>query len=253
MVMKRNGSIPQLQARQAYSTVMMQAQTQPERDYGKMVLDLTPNYMFESDRLPARIACIVPWVKIFCLLRNPIERARSQYDMKLRFVKQRSENDNTNQFGNPLPTFDEYVRHDIAALFETGVLQDWSVVDFDAFFESPAAVEAWRTYLNSGLNAPVGMGLYAMQLKPFLGLPNPFFAIRSEDLSQDTDATYQQVLAFLGLLPYHLKVYPLVNNARRQQTTKLSNTTEQLLQEVFAPFNRKLGDLLGTKWEKVWT
>jgi hypothetical protein len=69
-------------------------------------------------------------------------------------------------------------------------------VDFDEFFDSPAAVEAWRTYLNSGLNAPVGMGLYAMQLKPFLDLPNPFFAIRSEDLSQATDATYQQVLAF---------------------------------------------------------
>jgi hypothetical protein len=91
--------------------------------------------------------------------------------MKLRFVKQRNENDNTNQFGNPLPTFHEYVRRDIAALFKTGVLQDWSVVDFDSFFESPAAVEAWRTYLNSGLNAPVGMGLYAMQLKPFLDLP----------------------------------------------------------------------------------
>jgi hypothetical protein len=93
-----------------------------------------------------------------------------------------------------------------------------------------------------------------MQLKPFLDLPNLFFAIRSEDLSQDTNATYQQeVLALLGLLPYHLKVYPVANNARCQQTTELSNTTKQLLQEVFAPFNRKLGDLLGRKWEKVWT
>jgi hypothetical protein len=45
LVVKRNGSIPQLQGRQAYSTVMMQAQTQPERDYGKMVLDLMPNYI----------------------------------------------------------------------------------------------------------------------------------------------------------------------------------------------------------------
>jgi hypothetical protein len=41
----------------------------------------------------------------------------------------------------------------------------------DAFFEFSAAVEAWRMYLNSGLNAPVDMGLCAMQLKPFLDLP----------------------------------------------------------------------------------
>jgi hypothetical protein len=55
MVVKQNGSIPQFQAQQAYATVMMHAQTQLEHDYGKLVLDLTPNYMFEGDQSPARI------------------------------------------------------------------------------------------------------------------------------------------------------------------------------------------------------
>jgi hypothetical protein len=45
-------------------------------------------------------------------------------------------------------------------------------------------------FLNCGLNAPVGTGLYALQSKPFWGLPNDFLAIRSENLQDRTNETY---------------------------------------------------------------
>jgi hypothetical protein len=164
-----------------------------------------------------------------------------------------SPNNLFNQYGNPVPTFDEYVQNDIAALEETGVLQDWSTVDFDAFFDSPECWQAWRTYLNSGLNAPVGMGLYALQLKSFLEqLPNnELLVVTSEDLQSRTEQTYNRVLDFLGLERHSLKSYPQANRSGRKH--EMSNETQQVLRQVFEPFNRKLADLLGKEWEGVWT
>jgi hypothetical protein len=131
MVSRAQG-IPRHQARNMYRTTMTRAMKVPRQDATKMILDLTPNYIFQSDRLPARISCVVPWVKLFCLLRHPMDRARSQYDMKLNFVPKGK---TTNLYGKSIPTFDEYVRNDIAALRETGVLQDWTKVDFDDFLD----------------------------------------------------------------------------------------------------------------------
>ncbi len=211
----------------------------------QMILDWTPHYIIESDRIPSRVACIVPWVKLFVLLRNPIDRARSQYDMKREPQRKKG-----NVSGNGMPTFDEYVRYDIDALKETGVIQDWNRIPFDDFWDTPAMWEAWRTYVHSGLNAPVGMGLYALQIKPFLDLPNDFLVIRSEDLQTDTDDTFQKVLEFLGLPHYQLPFYPPSNRAGHRET--VSPTTQALLEEVFEPFNRKLGELLGDEWKDVW-
>lgn len=247
-IVKRNeGIIPRLEARQAYRMLIRKNLKAPliDLDEGKLLLDLTPNYMFENNRLPARIQCVVPWVKLFCLLRNPIDRARSQYDMKLRFVQGRQ-----NKYGNPIPTFEEYIQNDIAALQETGVLQDWTKIDFDEFFDSPEGWHAWDTYLNSGLNAPVGMSLYALQLVQFLKLPNHFLAVTSEDLQTKTLETYKKVLKFLGLRTTSLLASKSINKARRK--SKMSNETHHILQEIFEPYNHKLAELLGNEWEGVW-
>jgi hypothetical protein len=274
--------IPKTKTQIAYGNVMKRA-IRREKDFSsrdkddqypssnnKMILDLTPNYLFYGDRLPQRIQCLVPTAKIFCLLRNPIDRARSQYDMKYQFFINSSHDNttdnNTNRYGNKVPTFDEYIQNDIAALKETGVLQDWNVVDFNAFFDSPAATEAFRTYVNSGLNAPIGMGLYAMQLKPYYddqedfwlldhnnddnNNNNRFLAIPSEQLQHNTTQTYAKVLRFLGLPPLELSRFPQSNRARQKQAV-VSPTTRALLQDVFRPFNKKLVEMLGGEWNHI--
>ena len=42
-------------------------------------IESSPRYLLNSDRLPDMILCTVPWVKLIAILRNPIERAASQY------------------------------------------------------------------------------------------------------------------------------------------------------------------------------
>jgi hypothetical protein len=219
----------------------------------KMVLDMTPNYMLHSDRVPARIACLVPWVRLFVLLRNPIDRASSQYEMKLQMIRNDSQR---NQYGNPVPTFDEFVLNDIAALYETGVFQDWSVVDFETFWNSDESRLAWQTYVHSGLNAPVGMGLYALQLQPFLdmlsslGRSDHFLAIASEDLKENTDETFQRVLNFLEVKPISLEKYPTVYMGRHKH--ELSRTTLNAFRKAIDPYNKKLADILGEDWRDKW-
>lgn len=251
----QHGGIHQQSIRRRYGEVIRNSMRYPLRDRGKMVIDLTPNYFFKSSRVAGRISCLVPWVKLLVLLRNPIERTRSQYDMKLKYT------DRGNRTTR-IPTYAEYIRNDLAALREVGVIQDWSVVDFDTYFESDAMREAWRTYENSGLNAPVGMGLYALQIRPYLELPNDLLVIRSEDLKNDAEATFSRVAKFLGLRSLdkkgmfndknnnHIVFSKNVNSART--VTGIDESIEATLRDVFDPFNRKLAEMLGEEWDGIW-
>jgi hypothetical protein len=249
------GGIPQRWARREYGKLMRTSiMNHPtgQVDAGKMILDMTPNYLFYSDRIPSRISCVLPWAKLMVILRDPIDRARSQYDMKVTMEKNKNRRGKRrNAYGRPIPTFQQYILNDLAALKETGVVQDWSVVDFDTYFESPLMEDAWRAYINSGLNAPIGMGLYALQLKPYLELPNEFLAIQSEKLRTETEETYGQVLDFLGLRRIKLGTFPKINSAGQKKTT-IDKKTRKLLRDTFEPFNRKLGELLGDEWDDVW-
>jgi hypothetical protein len=262
LIKSSSANIPRQVGRNLYHQTLRDGMRQPQsqqqqqqQQHKPMVLDLTPNYMMHSDRVPFRIQCLVPWVKLFVLLRNPIDRARSQYEMKLQMVRPHPK--------HSIPTFDEYVQNDMDALYELGVLQDWTKVDFEEFWNSDKCWKAWQTYIHSGLNAPVGMGLYALQLKPFLDMlstvhpadnsshqKNYFLALDSYDLQHDTDKTFQRVLDFLNLSPMSLKEYPSVNKGRHMH--EISKRTMERFQAAVEPFNQKLADLLGEEWRDKW-
>jgi hypothetical protein len=229
-----------------------------------IAVDMTPNYMLHSDRVPARIQCLVPWVKLFVILRHPIDRARSQYDMKMRVVSGNS----VNQWGNLIRSFDQYVRDDLDALYELGVLQDWTKVKFEEFWKSKDCWKAWQKYIHSGLNAPVGVGLYALQLKPFLDVlqsihgvnaTDYFYAIDNQELRNRPDETFQGLLNFLQLKPFSLEKYKMtINQAGGKKTIEkptheLSPETWRQVQVAIEPYNQKLADLLGAEWRDKWS
>ena len=105
--------------------------------------------------------------------------------------------------------------------------------------------------LFSGLNAPVGMSLYALQIVPFLDfIPREkILVLKSEDLLTRTDETFNRVLDFLGLTQISLQTYRASNKGRG---TAVDTKTRALLKAVFEPFNRKLVELLGDEWNGVW-
>eukprot|EP00980_Cylindrotheca_fusiformis_P025382 scaffold13560_cov161-Cylindrotheca_fusiformis.AAC.2 len=267
-VLLKWGTIPRRVGRNLYHQKLRESMINPhatattknkkkknQQQQHSFVMDWTPNYMLHSDRVPSRIECLVPWVRLLVLLRNPIDRARSQYEMKLAMTNPKRRRH------NPIPTLDEYIVNDLNALEELGVLHDWTKVDFETFWKSADCWKAWEAYIHSGLNAPVGMGLYALQLKPFLDMlaklhpndhwTNYLLALDSHDLQHDTDNTFQRVLQFLNLSPMSLQEYPVVNQGKREHDM-LSHETRIRFEMAIEPFNRKLVELLGDEWQDKW-
>jgi hypothetical protein len=223
-----------------------------QMDASRGVLDATPNYLFPSDRVPQRICCITPWVKLLCLLRNPVDRAFSQYNMQF-----------NRDLANPktrrgFASFEEYIELDLNVLRETGVVQDWSVVDFETFSGSAQELQAWQTYTKLGLNAPVGRGLYAIQLRHWLramdecGKPrSDLLVLKSEEMKVATDEVYAKVLEFLDLKPHHMESYGKVHTTA-YRASGMDPATRETLDDFYRPYNMQLEKVLGQGWAGAW-
>jgi hypothetical protein len=203
-------------------------------------MDDTPRYLFWSDRIPRRLFCVAPWVKLLILLRNPVERAYSHYVFSIY-------EDYTNK-----PTkmqkesFEDWVEHDMAQLELSGVLNE------------PADMKAWKRYLRTmdhQAYAVLGKGLYVIQLRHWFEAMDKIgknrediLILESQNFKDNTQQGYNQVLDFLGLPHYDLK------DTRAKHTglyrDELREDTKKHLEEFFRPFNRELYELLG--WGPVW-
>lgn len=184
------------------------------------------SYLFYP-HTPKRVAGIVPEVKIIVLLRNPVDRAYSQYYHAL-------------ELGQETLSFEEALQCEeerIAGLREK-ILQD-------EFFYSDAYMHL--SYLSRGI--------YADQLQPWMSLfpREQFLILKSEDFYSDPVSTYKRVLAFLNVPEVEPKV-------RKQEYKHYSHNTyfshmdsalRRRLTEYFEPHNARLYDMLGVDfaWE----
>lgn len=217
----------------------------------KMVaLDDSPLYMLWSERIPARILCVSPWTKLLAILRNPIDRAYSHYNMKLN-------SRGAKNLGNVrLPTFEEWIEMDFRLLKETGVIQD--SIPLEQFGGSKEELQAWKDYTRRGSHCPIGRGLYAIQLRHWFqayesagkNISDTFFIIQSEKMKSDSVGIYNQVLEFLELPPFEVEEFKERNKGQYKQ--KMKNETREILQEFFKPYNQELYKLLGKEWEGAW-
>ena len=214
-------------------------------DPNKQALDATPNYLFASDRAFARLLCAAPWVKLIVLLRNPIDRAFSQYHMQyhrdLRHPEYRKH--------KTVLSFDEYVDLDLQVLHELGITNSTTT----------SSDGAWSEYTKWGLNAPVGRGLYWIQLQQLLEVMTKYdkpksdlLILQSERYRKLPNETYQQVLEFLNLPHFELPQYGTDIHKTEYATFKMKESTQAKLQQFYAPHNAKLAQLLGEEWRDVW-
>ena len=148
-------------------------ETNDEELYGRrpmLMVDKSPSYVVQSDRVPYRILCTCPWAKLVMLLREPISRAYSQYNM-IRHSK------NKHLLSRIPPTFDEWVEQDYQILTKLGVLRpDKSTTGEDDDYEggyrgSPEEKRGWKAYTRLavlGSTGPIGRGLYSIQISQWI-------------------------------------------------------------------------------------
>jgi Sulfotransferase domain len=168
--------------------------------------EASPSYLFDP-QVPERMARIVPEARLIALLRNPVDRAYSHYQMEVRR-------------GREARSFGEATKQEmISAEGEEN------------------AVDVRYAYLTRGL--------YADQLErfSFFADRDRLLVVKSENLFTRQLEVLERVMTFLALPPFEST---LARPSGRATYEPMDPGTRRSLEGYFAPHNERLYDLLGT-------
>ena len=187
----------------------------PLRSGGQIVGEASPSYLFHP-LAPERARTLVPDARLIALVRNPVDRAYSQYQHAVALGREPL------SFEDALGAEDERTRGEVDRL----------VADPRAFSG------AWwdHTY--------VARGRYAEQLERWLRVfpREQLLVVGTEELGAAPGETYAASLGFLGAAPYTLAEYPRVFE---RDYAPMAPGTRTALAATFAEPNRRLEELLG--------
>jgi hypothetical protein len=177
-------------------------------------------YMYHPFALE-RIARDLPWVKLVVMLRDPVERAFSAY------------------------------KHEYARGYEWESFEKALELENDRLIGEVDRMRADMTYESfpHRHHSYTSRGHYADQLERIFGLfPRGQVHVIDSDVFFDQPAQeYQRLITFLGLRPFQPTSFGQ-HNAR--PGTPMAPDTQRLLQEHFAPHNKRLAALLN--WAPQW-
>jgi radical SAM protein with 4Fe4S-binding SPASM domain len=185
--------------------------------------EASPRYFF-LPQVPGRVARAFPGIKLILLLRNPVDRAYSQYHHNYR---------------------NHRVKESFAAAAAAELGQKADEEQLEQLLNDPVARKKYRR------SSYLARGIYVKQLNRWLAcFPlTQFLILKSEDFFMDPANTMNRVFAFLGLEPYILSTYARKNS---YNLPPLDPGLREKLADYFRPFNRQLYDLLGIayNWEE---
>lgn len=181
--------------------------------------EATPYYLYHP-LIPERIQANFPKTKFIVLLRNPITRAYSHYNMSTIRKKE------TLSFEDAIAKEPERLKDDI--------MQIASTHNYQAF--------------NHRHFSYVDRGIYHIQLKRwFKSFPREQFYInQSESFFKDPNKITNEIFVFLGLKPH-----PIENTLCRQgeYAQQINPKTYKKLSEFYKPQNEELFKLLNTRYD----
>lgn len=177
--------------------------------------DATPRYI-DNPHIPKRVKQITPNSKFIVLLRNPIERAFSHYNMNIKN-------------GYETLSFEKAIEHE----------NDRIKNGYEKMLKNGSYSGDYFTY------AYLERGKYAEKLKKWFEVfPKKFFIIKnSDDFFKKPETTYDEVLKFLQLSKWKLKKH-LPQMVGKYQQNEIEPKVKKQLMEYFKPFNEKLYKLL---------
>ena len=183
--------------------------------------EITPYYLFHPEA-PARIASLLPDVKLVILLRDPVERALSQYFHSRRLGLE------------PLP------------------LEDALAAEADRLYGANQILASPEGRDRSHQeHSYVARSRYELQLE----LYHRYFAadqllvLRSEDFFSQPTLSWQRLQMFLALTPTPLCRSDLPRaNAGSDEAADVSSLIRQQLREALAPTYQAMHALYGLSW-----
>jgi hypothetical protein len=189
----------------------------PMRDQPSHVGEGSPYYMFHPE-CPKRIDAALPGVKVIAILRDPVERAHSQWV------------------------------HETARGFETLPFEDALEAEPErlAGEEAKLVPPGGRSFSHQH-HSYVARGQYASQVERLWDVfgRDRVLVMSSNRLFTRPAEAYAETLAFLGLPEFEANYE--VHNARKYD--KITPETEAWLAERFADSNERLVELLGPEFD----
>lgn len=182
--------------------------------------EASATYLFHP-RAPERVHAFDPAMRLIAVLRDPVERAYSHYQMEHRWGRE------------PLPFEDALAR-------EIALEPELARMCADPSFESEDAVNC----------SYVARGRYAEQLARWLALfpREQLLVLTSDELLEDPVGAMATGARFLDIPEWRAASYPL--RGVREYDTMAPETRERLAR-TFAPETERLEELLGRRLR--WT
>jgi len=183
--------------------------------------EATERYL-EHPHVAKRLKHLTPNAKIIIILRNPIDRAYSHYNMRFNSKKEELSFEEAIE-KESIRTKNEYEL----------MLNDENYYSFDYFHHS---------YLDRSI--------YVDKIKHWMKIfpKNQFLILQSEPFFKNPDETYQKVLEFLELPKWQLKKYKKIGSGKYSNPKMKSETKSKLL-EYFRPHNENLFKLLNSTFD----
>ena len=176
--------------------------------------EASPSY-FDHPNAARRIYQFFPKIKLIILLRNPVDRAISQYHQWLRLN------------------------------WENRSLEEAIESDLEKLTKAPEKVNYWMKELNY-----LARGVYVEFFKEWMSLfpREQFLILKSEDFYANPEVSVQEVLKFLDLPEYQLSEYRNYNVGKYSQ---IDPSMRKNLNDYFRVHNQRLEEYLGMKfnWE----
>eukprot|EP00523_Entomoneis_sp_CCMP467_P008943 CAMPEP_0168722728 /NCGR_PEP_ID=MMETSP0724-20121128/2746_1 /TAXON_ID=265536 /ORGANISM="Amphiprora sp., Strain CCMP467" /LENGTH=383 /DNA_ID=CAMNT_0008769407 /DNA_START=164 /DNA_END=1312 /DNA_ORIENTATION=+ len=202
----------------------------------------TPAYIL-TQGAPQTIQTIAPWAKIIISLRNPVDRAFSNYKM---LVSRNAKIANT--------TFEEFLAQDLAVLrwknFSVPGNEPFPKVDLQ-----PDRLKNPRWMYSNYIYR----SLYADQLRPWLerySLGKDLLVVGYERLNENPDIVLREILEFLQIPDHNFRYKEMVqsysptywkDSIKSEAATKLTlrAETREYLRRLFKAYNQQLALMLG--------
>ena len=230
----------------------------------------TPRYICYS-YIPGFVKRITPWTKILMILRNPVDRAYSQWKM-----------DASRMRGDPsFPSFETSMSLTVDRLKELGMSNAPSLEQFrnkaykEEDFQLPinqTLLERHR-YAGDGnndtleklhvLTKDIPRGFYAQQIMFWLDYfeyGKDMKIIQYEELQKDRPGVFRDILKFVDVDPdawamadevFKLDFRP-VSVFGKQANQNMDGTTRKYLEKFYKPYNDELASLLGEDFRGIW-
>ncbi len=195
-------------------------------------MDATPEYLYHGE-CAGRIHTFDPDAKIVVLLREPVSRALSAFNMYHQIIRNRSFRELIRQCSKHtqdffMPIIEGKVEPTLAYFLN----RELQVMEQDKMVEEPSLIRR---------------GLYAPQLERYIrqfGRKN-ILILFSDDLKTDTHNTVNKVCNFIGLKPFGDREYPMQNVLEYRVDQRGKDLIGQLANDLFAKDKLELAQTYG--------